>query len=361
MLKLFRNTNRSYLIQLQIKIMPTYFTANRHGYAVRFSKFSPDRLVVATSQLYGLAGAGTLYVLDMTEDEDNFNETKTFHWSDGLFDVVCSEKDPNIVISVSGDGTLQLWNLESKNGPLANLPQMIYKEHRKEVYSIDWVSVRSDNFVLSASWDCSIKLWDPNSTASLCTYTGHSKLVYNAMFSPLIPNTFASVSADGYLKIWNMFNQDRPIASLKSHDGEVLTCDWCKFDQNILATGSSDGLIRGYDIRHFGVPMFELKGCDYAVRKIQFSPFDISTIASVGYDFHTRYVELLLHILIGNTSIIIHCLYRIWDFNRTNEPLESIKQHTEFAYGLDWNPLRRNQLADCGWDSLVNVFNGAIS
>lgn len=273
--------------------MPTYFTANRHGYAVRFSKFSADRLVVATSQFYGLAGAGTLFVLDMTEDEDNFVETKTFHWSDGLFDVVCSEKDPNILISVSGDGTLQLWNLESMgdSSPLTNLPQMIYKEHRKEVYSIDWLSVRSDNFILSASWDCTIKLWDPNCTSSLCTYAGHSKLVYNAMFSPLIPNTFASVSADGYLKIWNMFNKDRPIASLKSHDGEILTCDWCKFDQNILATGSSDGLIRGYDIRHFGVPMFELKGCDYAVRKIQFSPFDISTIASVGYDFYTRFAR----------------------------------------------------------------------
>ncbi|CRK96107.1 CLUMA_CG009542, isoform A [Clunio marinus] len=321
--------------------MPTYFTANRHGYAVRFSKFSPDRLIVAASQFYGLVGAGTLYVLDLIDDEENFLETKTFQWSDGLFDVVCSEKDPNIVISVSGDGTLQLWNLESMSddSPLNNLPQMIYKEHRKEVYSIDWVSVRSDNFILSASWDCTIKIWDPNSTTSLCTYAGHSKLVYNAMFSPLIPNTFASVSADGYLKIWNMFNKDRPIASLKSHDGEILTCDWCKYDQNILATGSSDGLIRGYDIRHFGVPMFELKGCDYAVRKIQFSPFDISTIASVGFDYYTR----------------------IWDFNRTNEPLESIKQHTEFAYGLDWNPLRRNQLADCGWDSLVNVFYGGLT
>lgn len=40
-----------------------------------------------------------------------------------------------------------------------------------------------------------------------------------------------------------------------------------------------------------------------------------------------------------------------------NEPLESIKHHTDFAYGLDWNRLRRNQLADCGWDSLVHVFS----
>lgn len=268
--------------------MPTYFTANRHGYAVKFSRFSADRLFVASSQFFGLSGAGTLYVLDFTDDDDSFKEVKQFNWSDGIFDLVASEKDPNIIISVSGDGTLQMWNLDSieENSPLANLPQMIYKEHRKEVYSIDWLSVRSDNFILSASWDLSIKLWDPNFTSSLCTYNGHSKIVFNAMFSPLIPNTFASCSADGYLKIWNLFNKEKPIASLKSH-GEILSCDWCKIDQNILATGSCDGLIRGYDIRYFGCPIFELKGCDYAVRKIQFSPFD-STLASVGYDSYTR-------------------------------------------------------------------------
>lgn len=193
------------------------------------------------------------------------------------------------MISVSGDGTMQLWNCSiDHDSPLSNLPQMIYKEHKKEIYSIDWLSVRSENFVLSASWDTTIKLWDPNCSSSLCTYSAHSKLVYNATFSPHIPNTFASVSADGYLKIWNILGSERAVASLKSHDGEILCVDWCKFDQNILATGCSDGLIRGYDIRHFGLPIFELKGCDYAVRKIQFSPFDISTIASVGYDFHTR-------------------------------------------------------------------------
>lgn len=274
--------------------MPTYFSTNRHGYAVKFSRFSPDRIFLASSSHFGMKGNGTLYVLDLTENEDDFKEVKRFHWSDGFFDVVGSEKDPNILISVTGDGCLQLWNLESINedSPLSDMPQMIYKEHQKEIFSIDWLSVRSNNFVLTSSWDNTIKIWDINSKASLFTYQNGSKvqsnIVYSAMFSPLIPNTFASVSSDGYLKIWNLYNNDKPVASLKSHDGEILTLDWCKFDQNILATGSCDGLIRGYDVRHFGVPMFELKGCDYAVRKIQFSPFEISTIASVGYDSYTR-------------------------------------------------------------------------
>jgi peroxin-7 len=269
--------------------MPSFYTPDRHGYAVKFSKSTPDRLIVASSRCYGLAGAGTLYILDMNDDEDDLIETKKFEWSDGLFDVVCSENNPNIVVSVSGDGTMQLWNLESikDESPLNNFPQMIYKEHRKEIYSIDWMTARSENLLLTASWDCSIKLWDPNTTTSLCTYMSHSKLIYNASFSPIIPNTFASVSADGFLKIWNIFNKDRPVACLQS-ESEILSVDWCKFDQNILATGSADGIVRGYDVRYFGVPTFELKGHDFAVRKVAFSPFDISTIASVGFDFYTR-------------------------------------------------------------------------
>lgn len=138
---------------------------------------------------------------------------------------VWSEENENIVVSVSGDGSIQLWNVntdsESGSSPLSLLPQMIYKEHKKEIYSIDWSRTRREQFVLTASWDCTIKLWDPNRTNSLSTYAGHSPIIYNAMFSPHIPNTFASVGGDGYLKIWNLFGFDQPIASIKAHDGEV--------------------------------------------------------------------------------------------------------------------------------------------
>lgn len=37
-------------------------------------------------------------------------------------------------------------------------PAKILKEHKKEVYSVDWSQTRQEQHVLSASWDCSIKL-----------------------------------------------------------------------------------------------------------------------------------------------------------------------------------------------------------
>jgi peroxin-7 len=79
------------------------------------------------------------------------------------------------------------------------------------------------------------------------------------MWSVHVPSCFASVSGDGSLKIWSSHSPQRPSLSVKAHNAEVLTCDWCKYDQNLLATGASDGLIRGWDIRNFNTPVFEQK------------------------------------------------------------------------------------------------------
>lgn len=66
--------------------MVSFTTANRHGYSVRYSPFDPDILVVASSQYYGLCGAGTLHLLELAEDD--LHEIGQVQWNDGLFDVV---------------------------------------------------------------------------------------------------------------------------------------------------------------------------------------------------------------------------------------------------------------------------------
>lgn len=38
------------------------------------------------------------------------------------------------------------------------MPPRTLREHKKEVYSVDWSQTRQEQLVLSASWDCSVKL-----------------------------------------------------------------------------------------------------------------------------------------------------------------------------------------------------------
>ncbi|XP_059470431.1 peroxisomal targeting signal 2 receptor [Neocloeon triangulifer] len=305
-----------------------FCTQNLHGYSLQFSPFQADRLICATSQHYGLSGRGALFLLSILPNEQP-KLLSQLNWDDGLFDVAWSEENPEIVISASGDGSLQLWNVGQ------NVPRLVYKEHSKEVYGVDWSKTRQEQLFLSASWDCTVKLWNPVQPHSLSTFVGHTGIVYSAVWSPLVHGTFASVSGDGSLQICNITAPQNPVLKVAAHQGaEVLSCDWCKYQEHILVTAASDGLIRGWDTRKLQVPIFHQIGCERAVRKVQFSPHQRSVLAAVSYDFSTR----------------------IWDFKNCAEPIETIKQHTEFVYGLDFNLHVPGQLADCAWDSLVCVF-----
>jgi peroxin-7 len=62
------------------------------------------------TEMFYFAGGGTLFLLDVVPD-NGLVEVACTQWSDGLFDVVWSETDANIIVSASGDGGLQLWNM----------------------------------------------------------------------------------------------------------------------------------------------------------------------------------------------------------------------------------------------------------
>lgn len=316
----------------------SFFTPQRHGYSVKFSPFDGNALAVASSKPFGFVGGGTLFLLHLNEN-GTIVQTKSFEWSDGLFDTSWCKHNPTVLITACGDGGVQLWDVNSNDFHSSciayNKPKQCYREHSEEVCCVDWSHFPSNPSFLSSSWDCSVKLWNPDYLTSLHTYKSHSKLVNAIKFAKNLANVFASVSADGYLKIWNV-SLPQPIASISVQNNsiEMLSCDWSETNQNIVAVGSSDGQIRIWDLRRTINPLFELSGCECAVRKVNFSPFDSNVLAAVSYD-HTS---------------------RIWDLNHGCEPIETIRYHSECNYSMDWNRFNRNQIADCGWDSIVNVY-----
>ena len=103
-------------------------------------------------------------------------------------------------------------------------------------------------------------------------------------WSPRKPETFASVSGDCQLKVWDCRNPQHSVQSFKAHDYEILCCDWAKYDENIIVTGSVDKSVRGFDIRAGpgAPPLFVLEGHSYAVRQVKTSPHHPTIIASCG-------------------------------------------------------------------------------
>lgn len=287
--------------------MPSFVTGNRHGYSVQFSPFFPQRLACASSQFYGIAGGGTLFVLDVTPD--GLTPVQVFEFSDGLFDVAWAENNENILVAAGADGSIQVWDVLQPKGPLK-----VLKEHNKEVNAVHWSQTRNDNLVVSSSWDSLIKVWDITQCQSLQTIVGHSHIVYEVVWSPKIPAIFASAAGDHTLRVWDLRTPNNCTVLIQAHSEEILSCDWCKYDENQLFSGSVDGLIRGWDIRSPRFPFCELRGHQYAVRRIRTSPFTARCLASTSYDMTVR----------------------TWDIV-DQRVIEVIEHHTEFVYGLDFN------------------------
>ncbi|KFO32227.1 Peroxisomal targeting signal 2 receptor, partial [Fukomys damarensis] len=263
-----------------------------------------------------ILGCGTLLILD--QNETGLTIFRSFDWNDGLFDVTWSENNEHVLVTCSGDGSLQLWDTAKAAGPL-----QVYKEHTQEVYSVDWSQTRGEQLVVSGSWDQTVKVWDPTVGKSLCTFRGHESVIYSTIWSPHIPGCFASASGDQTLRIWDMKATEVRIV-IPAHQAEVLSCDWCKYNENLLVTGAVDCSLRGWDLRNVRQPVFELLGHTYAIRRVKFSPFHASVLASCSYDFTVRF----------------------WNFSKPDPLLETLEHHTEFTCGLDFSlqsPTQRSE------------------
>ncbi|KFM57129.1 Peroxisomal targeting signal 2 receptor, partial [Stegodyphus mimosarum] len=310
-------------------ITATFNTGEYHGYNVKYSPFRRNLLACASSQNYGIAGRGQLFVLDVESQDVRCVAIR--EWTDGLFDVTWSEVNPQLLVTSCGDGSIQLWDYVSSVEPVA-----FYKIHEKEVYSIDWNPKNNYPYILSASWDGTVKVWNPFAAKEVAAFVEHTDQVYEATWCPHCPEIFASVSADGTMRLWDMREPKRS-NGIYPHGTEVLCCDWGKYDSDVIATGTNDGKIQGWDIRKMQGPLFMLVGHEYAIRQLKFSPFLRGSLASVSYDFTTRF----------------------WNWNIPHA-LQIHKEHKEFVYGIDFNPLKPGQACDCAWDSLLHIYSDSV-
>ena len=210
---------------------------------------------------------------------------------------------------------------------------MTWTEHTREAFSVHWNLVSKRHF-LSSAWDCSIKLWDPQSKVSLSTWTEHSQCVYQALFSPSKDSVFASVSGDKTLKLWDSRRPSSSSLTFEAHPAEVLSLDWNKYDPNGLVTGSVDKTLRVWDLRNPRHPLRTLRGHDFAIRRVKCSPHSGQVVASASYDMTVR----------G------------WDL-QSGRPLFVHDQHSEFALGLDFSLFNRSRLATCAWDQDIHILD----
>lgn len=140
---------------------------------------------------------------------------------------------------------------------------------------------------------------------------------------------------------------------------EVLTHDWNKYREPVVATGGVDRAVRTFDIRSPAAgPLSLMLGHEYAVRRLAWSPHAADVLVTASYDMTVRLWAD------GSGSGSSSSLLTPPPLQqpgagagagagpvRTGAQLGVMNRHTEFATGVDWCLFGAGGwVATVGWD-----------
>ncbi|KIS68509.1 uncharacterized protein UMAG_03596 [Mycosarcoma maydis] len=335
------------------------------GYSIAWSPFFAHRLAVASSANYGLVGNGRLHILSLSPPASSgpasLTIEKVFDTQDGLYDLAFSEAHENQLVTASGDGSIKLWDCALQEHPIRN-----WSEHTREVFCVDWNNINKELFA-SSSWDASVRIWHPERPTSLTAITAHTGCVYACAFSPHNPDLLATACADGHLRLFDLRQStaQQPSVTLPV-GGEVLCLDWNKYRPMTIATGSTDRVIKTWDLRsatnntHVGAPVTPLQmgtptaailGHEYAIRKVAYSPHSPQMLASASYDMTARIWDTDAAAMAG-----LHTAQHAQPPPATGTMRKIHDTHTEFVVGVAWSFFQDGLVASTAWDSETHLW-----
>jgi peroxin-7 len=355
--------------------MLEFRTRGYNPYAVKYSPYVDSRIAVAASANFGIVGNGRMYALGLSPR--GIEVEATFDTNDALYDLAWSEINENQLVVACGDGSIKLFDVS-----VGDFPVMNFHEHKREAYSVSWSPITKDAFV-SSSWDGTVKIWSPARNHSLKTLPV-GNCVYGTAFSPTNPAIISAVSSDSHIRIFDlrtpvsakyhlttmipvhgaqqqqlppgaaggipdqpMPHAPGPIPPGGARPSEVLTHDWNKYRDGVIATGGVDGALRTFDLRNpTGGPLSVMLGHRYAVRRLAWSPHSADMLLSGSYDMTVR----------------------LWnDASATGEvpaagiQLGVMNRHTEFVTGVDWCLFGSGGwVATAAWDERVLLWDAHV-
>jgi WD40 repeat protein len=184
--------------------------------------------------------------------------------------------DGRWVVSASSDKRLKLWDAENGR-PVRSLDG-----HASSVETCAF-SARGDR-VVSAEYDGSMIVWDPSTGTPLTTVHAHTEPVPACTFSA-DGHLILSASYDGTLKLWDAATGAR-VRRLRADKEDVHTCAFSP-DMTRIVSGAADGRLRLWDTetgREIAGPSF---GHRRAVWGCSFSP-DGEWVVSASEDRTVR-------------------------------------------------------------------------
>jgi len=228
----------------------------------------------------------------------------------------------DFIVSASGDQTLKVW--DARTGE----ERRTLRGHKNMVNGCA-ISPAGD-FIVSASWDNTLKVWDTRTGEERRTLSGHTDGVYGCAISPS-GDYIVSASTDQTLKVWDAHTGEE-WRTLRGHTGRVNGCAISPSGDYIVSA-STDRTLKVWDA-HTGEERRTLRGHTDGVHGCAISPSGDS-IVSASDDY----------------------MVKVWDAH-TGEERRTLRGHTSWVYGCAISPAG-DYIVSASWDRMLNVWDAA--
>ncbi|MBV6342109.1 TIR domain-containing protein [Candidatus Magnetobacterium casense] len=253
-------------------------------------------------------------------------------------------QDSQFVLSASYDNTLRIWSV--KTGEI----YQILEGHSS------WVTAcafsHSGEYVLSSSHDNTLRVWSVKTGETIQTLKGHKSAVWDCAFSPH-GDRLLSASGDHTLRIWSL-ETGNTLKTLTGHSDDVRGCAF-SHDGQFVVSASLDGTLRIWSATT-GKRLRTLKGHSSLVAKCSFSQDD-RFILSAAHD-KTLIIWMTatgkaLKTLKGHSGSVLACAFhpknplilsasfdhtiKIWSME-TGQPILTLDGHSDWVEGCTFSP-----------------------
>jgi guanine nucleotide-binding protein subunit beta-2-like 1 protein len=199
--------------------------------------------------------------------------------SDFVTSIATSPENPNTLVSGSRDHKIMIWSLT----PEQETPGYARRSLTGHNQAVSDVQVSSDGqFVLSSSWDKTLRLWEMASGKSVKTFVGHSSDVFSVAFSA-DNRQIASCGRDKSIKLWNTLGECKYTFTEEQHQ-DWISC--VRFSPSaktpLLVSGGWDKEVKVWNLSNFKLRA-TLKGHNGVINAVTVSP-DGSLCASGAKD-----------------------------------------------------------------------------
>ncbi|XP_074279701.1 protein SUPPRESSOR OF PHYA-105 1-like [Silene latifolia] len=209
--------------------------------------------------------------------------------------VICSlsfDRDEEYIAVAGASKTIKIFEFASLLNDSINIHYPVIEVGNKSKLScVSWNSYIK-NYMASTDYDGVVQVWDASTGVGFSQHMEHQKRAWSVDFSRIDPTKFATGSDDCSVKLW-CTNEKRSTSTIWS-PANVCCVQYSPYSSHLLAFGSADHKIYGYDLRYTRNPWCTLAGHEKTVSYVKF--VDSETLVSASTD---------------NTL-------KLWDLSKTN-------------------------------------------